>query len=167
MVEGGLHRDLKNAVLEHLVKGNNYWLEQVVGYTGQRVDVAYISYKRHYLVECESKPGEMRLKAKGRTRNMLPYRNVYLLVMPLKEYHKRDWTTMRGSFDKVYSYDRDLGVLVEEIDLRRFGWVRDLVLNLFTPVLCSSVFSGLTCMVVPRFRRLLYRVRNLTFNPSL
>jgi hypothetical protein len=146
MVESPLHKTLKKAVETHHASGCHCWEENYMGFRGKgclRVDLCYTSRSRYYLVECETKPSIPRLQEKGRRRNNIHYRTVYVLVMPEKEYFKRNWSELHGYFDTVYAYDIDAGRFTVKRDLRTLGAVQDVALDALMPVIRSKRFQAL------------------------
>lgn len=136
VLESDLHHAMKDAVIRDLVGDCWYKTEYTInryGAAGLRVDVSYTKNKRRYLVECETRPNIERLVDKGRRRNNIPYRTMYILVVPSEFYHMIDWGRLRGYFDIIFAYDVDRGMLTEGQDLRFLGSLRDVFLDLWVP----------------------------------
>ena len=146
MVESSLHKTLKEAVKTHHATGCRCQEENYMGSGGRgslRVDVCYMLRHRYYLVECETKPNIPRLLEKGRRRNSIHYRTVYVLVVPFNEYVKKNWAELRGYFDLVYAYDLNEDRFTAKQDLRTLGALQDMVLNVLMPVFRSERFQTL------------------------
>lgn len=98
-----------------------------------RVDVSYKMNHRHYYVERETKPNIKRLLEKGHRRKKCRKRINYPLVFPESEYGRHEWSKLRGCFDRVFAYRFEDDRFTEALDLRTFGGLQDLVLDLMTP----------------------------------
>ena len=140
-----LHHQLKQAVETHLSEGNRCRFESIMGSWGGvgslRVDVHYYRKGRSYYVECETRPNIKRLRKKGEKRKGYRRRTDYNLIVPSTEFTKKDWTLLRGFFDKVYSYDVALDEINDVVDLRTLGRVRDLVLDVAMPFFKSPGYK--------------------------
>jgi len=137
VVESDLHKKMKASVETQLARGEYYRTEWFMGNMGEdplRVDAYYTRNKRYYLVECETRPNIKRLHEKARRRKRIPYRTVYILIVPINEYWKRDWRQLRGDFDQVYGYEEDSDTLREVTDLRVFGKAQDIFLDRWMPI---------------------------------
>jgi hypothetical protein len=99
-----------------------------------RVDVEYTQNMRDYMVECETRPNMRRLKAKGVNRKKIESRNMYILIVPIGEYCKKDWSQLKGYFDKVYGYDEDIDSMAAVMDLRKLGFLQDIFLDHWMPI---------------------------------
>jgi hypothetical protein len=157
MVESDLHLALKEAVKLHLAEGSRCWEESVMGSWGGagclRVDIYYRRRNRYFYVECETKPNIQRLMEKGRKRNKYYHRTVYNLVVPEKEFWKKNWRELSGYFDIVYAYSLEEERFTEKMDLRTLGSLQDLVLDRLMPFLRSPSFK--------EFRRFFWKRKNL------
>ena len=144
MVESDLHLKLKKAVENHLAEGSRCRFESNMmpwgGSGSLRVDVQYTRNRRHYYVECETRPNISRLKRKGEKRKKCYYRTVYNLIVPASEFHKNDWSLLRGYFDNVYSYDEQCDEIDDRVDLRTLGSLQDIILDHAMPFLRSPEF---------------------------
>ena len=142
-MESDLHLAMKGAVVRYLVDGERYWTESRVWYSGLRVDVSYMRKRRHFLVECETRPGVKRLVEKGRRRNTVPYRNVYILVVTAEWFRRLELRRLKGYFDRVLVYDDDCDRFTDSRDLRRLGWLRDSALDILVPIYYSKRFQNM------------------------
>ena len=138
MVEGKQHLELKKAVKQHLSQGNYCHYESHMwswgGKGSLRVDVHYVKNKRHYYVECETAPRLERLITKGEKRRKRYLGSLYNLIVPATTYNRIDWWRLSGYFDIIYFYSFEREEVVSKIDLRYFGGLRDLFLDLVTPI---------------------------------
>jgi hypothetical protein len=87
VLESDLHLAMKDAVIRCLVGDDIYWTERYIWLNTLRVDVEYVKNRQRFLVECETRPSIKRLIDKGKRRNRIPYRNLYLLVVPVERYY--------------------------------------------------------------------------------
>ena len=148
---------MKKAVETHLSEGNHCWFENTMGAWGGsgslRVDVSYSRNRRHYYVECETRPNIKRLKKKGVKRKKYHRRTDYNLFVPSTEFCKREWMQLRGYFDKVYSYDEITDKIVNQVDLRTLGTLQDLILDYAMPFFRSPRYQ--------EFSRFFWKRKNL------
>jgi hypothetical protein len=128
---------MKEAAVRDLAGDSRYWVERSLR-CGLRVDLEYLSKKRKYLVECETRPRIPRLRDKGARRNKISWSNVYVLVVTEKYFWEMDWARLRGYFDVVLAYDPDLDTFTERRDLRFMGVLRDRFLDSVLPVVKSK-----------------------------
>lgn len=160
VLESDLHLAMKQAIIRDLVLDSWYKTEYSYG-RSLRVDVMFYRKSRSYLVECETHPSFARLLEKGRRRNGLGRRTVYILVVPVEAYPGRDWGQLRGYFDQVYSYDPQRGALIRRLDLRTLGPPRDLALNALLPIYYSKRFKSITRWFRHRKNGLHWKLREL------
>jgi hypothetical protein len=162
-MESRLHLALKKAVETHLAGGNHCWYESHMGPWGGsgslRVDVHYNRNKRSIYVECETRPSISRLIEKGKRRVKVPYRNVYILVVPDEYYGRLEWQRLRGYFDLVLGYDVEDGVFTGKRDLRFMGPLRDAALDFLIPIYKSERVQGTLNRVTRRKNILKMRLR--------
>lgn len=96
-----------------------------------RVDVEIDNHARRIHYEVELRPNIRKLQLKAAKHRRMGYRTGYHLVVPLVEFRKRDWSCLRGSFDKVHCFDTDEMRFIEVYDTRIFGGLQDAVLDSF------------------------------------
>ena len=154
-----MHLAMKDAVIRCLVGDDRYWTESTIWHNTLRVDIEYTKNRRRFLVECETRPGIKRLIDKGKRRNRIPYRNVYLLVVPVERYHDVDWGCLRGYFDMVLAYDAELAVFTDRRDLRLLGPFRDAFLDVLMPIYESEELQALFTWLTIRKNCLIYGTR--------
>ena len=155
MVESEMHRTLKQ-VTAILCDGNYCSYEYGCLMGGLRVDVRFVRKHREYFVECETHPNIKRLQDKGRRRNKIRNRNVYVLIAPTKTLIRLSLKELRGYFDKVYGYEAETGSLTLIRDLRVLGGLRDKVLD--------RTYPSYACRVSPvlrQIKRCYWRIRNM------
>ncbi|MFC1803959.1 hypothetical protein ACFL0D_08360 [Thermoproteota archaeon] len=161
-MESHLHLAMKDAVIRDLVDDGRYSTEYLYGYRGSgalRVDISYTKNKREYLVECETRPNIKRLIDKGKRRNEISYRTMYILVVPSEYYHRIDWRQLHGYFDIIFTYEIDRDMLTERQDLRFLGSLRDVFLNVLVPVYKSNETQSVSRWLVIRKNLLVYELR--------
>lgn len=151
ILESDLHLAMKDAVVNHLACGEHCWMECRVWYCGLRVDVSYYRNRRCFLVECETKSRVKRLLEKGRRRNKVPYRNVYMLVVSVEGFRRLEWRRLKGYFDLVLVYDAEGDRFTNVRDLRCLGWLKDAALDALVPLYYGDEFQ---CVL-----RLIHRTR--------
>ena len=137
MTESTLHRSMKDAAITHLAKDCRYWKEYTHGIRGDalRVDVMINKNGRRYLVECETRPNIERLMDKGRRRNKIRGRNLYVLVVGEEWFDRLDGGRLRGFFDIVQAYNSETHRFTDRRDLRTLGTLRDSVLDIMVPLI--------------------------------
>ena len=164
VLESDLHLDMKDAVIRDLAWDCRYYTEYSFGqrgYNGLRVDVHYTKKKREYLVECETRPNIKRLIDKGKRRNSIQDRTVYILVVPLRWIQKLEWRRLKGYFDLVIPYNVESGVLGRSYDLRFLGSLRDDFLDALMPVYKSQEVYDIYWWVVIRKNFLKWFLRGI------
>ena len=129
------------------------------GYSALIVDVNITKNKREYLVECETRPNIKRLVEKGKRRNSIRCRTVYILVVPMKWYQKLDWHLLKGYFDIVIAYNIEDDVFNGAIDLRFLGSLRDMFLNALVPVYKSDEAKSVIRWIKMKKNLLVYNIK--------
>lgn len=163
-MESDLHLSMKKAVVRDIGKGSKYWTEYLIGYCGSgslRVDVNFSKNRRKYLVECETRPKIKRLIQKGKRRNKIRYRTVYILVVTSEWYRKLDWTQLKGYFDIIMSYDVEEDTFTERWDLRFLGPQRDTVLDIIVPIYMSEAVQSIYLRLVMGKNQVKHTIRKL------
>jgi hypothetical protein len=164
LLESDLHLAMKEATIRDICKDSKYWTEYMFGWRGLgglRVDVNFTRNRREHLVECETRPNMKRLIEKGKRRNKIRYRTVYMLVVPFKWYKKQDWTQLIGYFDIILAYDVGEDAFAERMDLRFLGSLRDTILDIIVPIYRSEAAQSIYWKIVVRKNRIQSAVRTL------
>jgi hypothetical protein len=155
---------MKHAAERLLAGDSKTWIEETIGKPMEsrlRVDVSYRKNKRFFLVECETKPNTKRLIDKGKRRNRLGYRTTYILIVPVSNYRKNDWSSLRGYFDIIYAYDEEHESFTQYRDLRFLGPLQDRLLNLFMPIYKSRHLEDLYWFIMIRKNRVKWALREI------
>ena len=150
---------MKDAVIRHLVGDDRYWTENTIWLNTLRVDVEYVKNRRRFLVECETRPGIKRLIAKGKHRNRVPYRNVYILVVTAEWYRRLEWWRLKTYFDLILVYDVEREQFTDRRDLRFMGWLRDVALDMIVPIYNGERLQHSIHLINRGKNRLKWRVR--------
>jgi hypothetical protein len=150
---------MKDAVIRHLVGDERYWTESSIWLNTLRVDIEYMKNRRRFLVECETRPGVKRLIEKGKRRNRVPGRNVYILVVTAEWYRRIEWQRLKGYFDLILAYDGERDQFTDRRDLRLMGWLRDAALDMVVPMYMGKWFQRSIRVINRGKNRLRWRVR--------
>lgn len=157
-LESDLHLSMKDAIMHHHAQNCISEKESTYGKPGEtlRVDVRINRNDRRFLFECETMPNLKRLKDKGRRRNLIRYRNVYILVVTEAWYHRLDWGQLRGYFDIILAYNVDSGSFTHRRDLRKLGPQCDSLLDVLVPIYYAKRTQDAMWYVKRRINRVRY-----------
>ncbi len=159
-MESDLHLSMKDAVIRHHAQNCISGTESTYGKPGDtlRVDVRINRNDRRFLFECETRPNIKRLMDKGRRRNKIRYRNIYVLIVTSDWYPRLDWDQLRGYFDIIHAYNVDSDSFTHRRDLRKLGPLRDSVLDVLVPVYYAKRTQATIWYVKRRINRIRYSI---------